>query len=66
MEDTEPAKQVFKVGTLGECFRGRPRLRWADGVKDARKLGVRNWMVAAKNRDAWRNRLVQAKTRNGL
>lgn len=65
MEDTEPAKQVFKAETLGERLRDRPRLRWS-GVKDARKLGVRNWMAAAKNRNAWRNRLVQAKTRNGL
>jgi hypothetical protein len=34
--------------------RGRPKLRWQDGVKeDARKLEERNWRNAARNRDSW-------------
>jgi hypothetical protein len=47
--------------------RGRPKLRWEDGVmEDARKLGERNWRNAARNRDSWRKLLKKALAQNGL
>jgi len=47
--------------------RGRPNLRWTDGVmRDAERLGVRNWRIEAKNRDDWRRLLESAKALHGL
>jgi hypothetical protein len=38
-----------------------------DGVmKDAEKLGVRNWRTMARDRDDWRRLLESAKTMHGL
>jgi hypothetical protein len=38
----------------GRRQRGRPKLRWENGVMDdARKLEERNWKNAARNRDRW-------------
>jgi len=46
---------------------GRPNLRWKDGVmRDAERLGVRNWKSKAKDRDGWRRLLESAKTLHGL
>jgi len=34
---------------------GRPNLRRMDGVmRDAERLGVRNWRIKTKVRDGWR------------
>jgi len=49
------------------CPRGRPRLRWEDGVKeDAAKLGCRNWTVVTLNQEGWRKLLKEAKAHSGL
>lgn len=47
---------------------GRPRTRWEECVsRDAREmLGVRNWGSVARDRDAWGQRVVEAKARCGL
>jgi len=46
----------------GKRPRGRPRLRWEDGVKeDAGKLGYRNWTAVALNGEGWRKLLKEAK-----
>ena len=46
---------------------GRPNLRWMDGVmRDADRLGVRNWKSKAKDRDGWRQLLELAETLHGL
>ena len=46
---------------------GRPNLRWMDGVmRDAEKLGIRNWRTKPRDRDGWRRLLESAKTLHGL
>jgi len=46
---------------------GMPNLRWIDGVvRDAERLGVRNWRIKAKDRDGCRRLLESAKTLHGL
>ena len=50
-----------------QIHRGRPKLRWEDGVmEDARKLRERNWRNAARNRDSWQKLLKKALTQKGL
>jgi hypothetical protein len=45
----------------------RPNLRWIGGVtKDAKRLGIRNWRIKARDRDVWRRLLESAKTLHGL
>jgi hypothetical protein len=42
-----------------------PKLRWEDGVMDdARKLGVRNWRNAARNKDSGRKLLKKTLAQN--
>jgi hypothetical protein len=47
--------------------RGRPRLRWEDGVKeDVAKLGCRKWTAVGINRKGWRKLLKEAGAHSGL
>jgi len=51
----------------GRRQRGRPKLRWEDGVmEDARKWGERNWRNAARNTDSWQKLLNKALAQKGL
>jgi len=51
MEEQSPTRRVLVAVVEGRRQRGRPQLRWEDGVmEDARKLGERNWRNAARNR----------------
>jgi len=47
-DDDDLARRVLLSEPGGKRPRGRPRLCWEDGVKEAvAKLGCRNWTVAA-------------------
>jgi len=62
-----PARRVLLSVPGGKRPRGRPMLRWEDGVKeDVAKLGCRNWTVAARNRKGWRKLLKEAEAHPGL
>jgi hypothetical protein len=53
LEEQSPARRVFVAVVEGKRQRGRPKLRWEDGVMDgARTLGERNWRNAAGTRTA--------------
>jgi len=57
-EEHSPTRRVLVAVVEGRRQRGRPKLRWEDGVmEDARKLGERNWRNAARNRDSWQKLL---------
>jgi hypothetical protein len=67
LEEQSLTRRVLNAVVEGRRQRGRPKLRWEDGVMDdARKLGERNWRNAARNRDSWQKFLRKALTQRGL
>jgi hypothetical protein len=61
-DDDELSRRVLLSETGGKRPRGRPRLRWEDGVEeDVARLGCRNWIIAALNRKGWKKLLKEAK-----
>jgi hypothetical protein len=67
LEEQSPARRVQVAVVEGRRQRGRPKLRWEDGVMDdARKYGEKNWRNAARSKDSWRNLLKKALAQNGL
>jgi cobyric acid synthase len=60
-------KGLMIVKLEGKRKKGRPRMRWMDGVeKDLKNLGVVNWRAKAQERDDWRKFIEQAKFHEGL
>jgi hypothetical protein len=67
MQDNLPCKKITLDKPEGRKRVGRPNLKWIDGVmRDAERLGVRNWKSKAKDRDGWRGLLESAKALRGL
>jgi hypothetical protein len=67
MEDNLPCKKITLDKPEGRRRVGRPNLKWMDGVmRDAERLGVRNWRSKAKDRVGCRRLLESAKTLHGL
>ena len=63
MQDNLPCKKI----TLDKPEGRRPKFRWMDGaMRDAGRLGVRNWRIKTRDRDGWRRLLESAKTLHGL
>jgi len=66
-QDDDLSRRVLLSEPGGKCPKGRPRLRWEDGVKeDAAKLVCRNWTVVALTRERWRKILKEAEARHRL
>jgi hypothetical protein len=67
LEEQRPARRVLVAVVERKRQRGRPKLRWEDGVMDdARTLGEKNWRKAARNKDGWRKLLRKAWAQIGL
>ena len=61
MQDTAIPKKIYGklYATRG---RGRPKMRWLDNVSmDLRKMDVKEWRDRARNREAWRRIVQEAK-----
>ena len=60
MQDTT----ITRKDLYGKLYatRQRPRMRWLDDVSmDLRKMGVNKWRARARNREAWRHIVEEAK-----
>jgi hypothetical protein len=55
-------KTIYKWKPYATRPKGRPRVRWEDGVRnDLRKMGVNNWKQRAQERKKWIELAEQAK-----
>ena len=68
MQDTAIPKKDVVYGKLYVTRRkGRPKMRWLDDVyTDLRKMGINEWRDRARNREAWRHIVEEAKAHTGL
>ena len=67
LEEQNSARRVSAAVVEGRRQKGRPKLRWEDGVTgDAKKLGERHWRSTARNRDGWQKPLRKALAQSGL
>jgi len=47
--------------------RGRPKMRWVDDVStDLREMGINEWRDRARDREAWKCIVKEAKAHAGL
>ncbi|GFW15123.1 uncharacterized protein TNCV_172701 [Trichonephila clavipes] len=67
MNEDRTTKKVFNAQPTGTRRKGRPNLRWIDGLeKDLLVLRTRNWRTLAGRRLAWKRLLEKAKDHAGL
>ena len=67
MQDNLPCNKITLDKPEGRRRVGSPNLRWMDGVmRDAERMGVRNWRNKAKDRDGRRRLLESVKTLHEL
>jgi len=60
-----PKKHVRKA--VRNRTKRKTKMRWLDDVPmDLRKMGVNEWRDRARNREAWRNIVEEAKAHPGL
>ena len=60
--EARTVKVVYKNISEGKGSVGKPRRRWLDNVaNDMNKMGVRGWRKIARDRDAWKLVLKQAR-----
>ena len=67
MEQARPARKLLDWKPMGTRPVGKQRQRWKENViEDLKKLKVKNWKEAAKDRKTWRDLAEKAKTHKGL
>ncbi|GFU59282.1 uncharacterized protein TNCV_4198051 [Trichonephila clavipes] len=67
MDENRTTKKVFNAKTIGTRRKGRPNLRWIDGLeKDLLVLRTKNWRTLARRRLAWKRLLEKTKAHPGL
>jgi hypothetical protein len=67
MDQQRHAKIILNAKSDVRRKRGRPKLRWEDGMgNDVKALGEINWKNLARNRQIWKNHLRKAVAQKGL
>jgi hypothetical protein len=67
MKNTEIPRKLTEWKPEGRRSVGWPRLRWMDGVEeDLRKMKIKKWWSAARNRESWRKILRETEAHSRL
>jgi hypothetical protein len=67
MDQARPTRKLLNWKCMGTSPVGKPRKRWQEYVmEDLKKLKVKNWKEAAKDRRTWRDLAEKAKPHKGL
>jgi hypothetical protein len=67
MDQVRPTRKLLNWKAMGTIPVGNPRQRWLEDVmEDLKKLKVKNWKEAAKDRRIWRDLAEKTKTYIGL
>jgi len=67
MQDTAIPKKMLYGKLYATRRRERPEMRWLDDVStDMREMGVNEWRDKARNREAWRHIVEEARGHPGL
>jgi hypothetical protein len=67
MDQARPTRKLLDWKPMGTRPVGRPRKRWQEDVmEDLKKLKVKNWKEAAKDRRIWRDLAEKTKTHKVL
>jgi hypothetical protein len=67
MDQARPNRKLLDWKPMGTRPVGKPRQRWQEDImEDLKKLKVKNWKEAAKDRRTWRDLAEKAKTHKGL
>jgi hypothetical protein len=60
-------KRMLKERLYSKGRKGRPRMRWLDGVEsDLKKMGVKGWKEKMRDKKQWRLVVEKAKAHPGL
>lgn len=67
LPDENSTKRIFKTIPFGKRSAGRPKKRFIGAImNDLKKLGIRNCLRAARDRNKWKVMLKEAKAHLGL
>ena len=67
MDQARPTGKLLEWKPVGARPVRKPRQQWQENVtEDLKKLKVKNWKEAAKDRRTWRDLVEKAKTHKGL